>query len=193
MDSDGTIQKKEIRRRGRLARRELESRETRSRQIAQRIASLQAYQDANAVCCYVHSQFEVQTLDIIRDRLRNNQATFVPYCDGDQLRLFPLEEIEQLEIGRFGILEPLASLRSEATPVDVNNIAVYLVPGVAFDQKCHRIGQGAGFYDRLLVQLSGKTIIGLAFDCQVFPEITAQQHDIPMDFVVTESRIIWQS
>lgn len=190
MSPEPAASKQEVRRRGRNARRELNDRAERSSRIGGRIHSLDQYQNANSVCCYVHARYEVQTLGLIERRLRQQMPTFVPYCCGDQLRLFRLQEIGQLEIGRFGILEPLDSLRSDRAEVDVNGIELFLVPGVAFDLKCRRIGQGAGFYDRLLARCKDKTLVGLAFDCQVFSEITTEQHDISMDIIVTESRVI---
>jgi 5-formyltetrahydrofolate cyclo-ligase len=68
---------------------------------------------------------------------------------------------------------------------------IMLVPLAAFDGFGHRIGYGAGFYDRVIANLRKKGLspwlIGIAFDCQEVPSVPAEQHDIPLDYILTES------
>ena len=58
-----------------------------------------------------------------------------------------------------------------------------IVPGVAFDLRNNRMGRGRGFYDRFLPQTQAVKV-GVAFECQQFAEIPANQNDIPMDEVI---------
>lgn len=92
---------------------------------------------------------------------------------------------DDLEAGPLGIREP-----AESAPVaDVTEIDAVLVPGAAFDDSCHRLGMGGGFYDRLLPGLHpGAVTIGLAFDEQVVDEVPTEAHDVPLDLVVTPTR-----
>ncbi|MBR0558192.1 5-formyltetrahydrofolate cyclo-ligase [Ciceribacter sp. L1K23] len=66
-----------------------------------------------------------------------------------------------------------------------------LVPLAAFDARGHRIGYGAGYYDRAIARLraSGKEprLIGIAFDCQEVPEVPAEDHDVELEALLTES------
>jgi len=63
------------------------------------------------------------------------------------------------------------------------------VPGAAFDEQGNRIGYGAGFYDKLLPYYKGRTV-ALAFELQIVSDAPADQHDIPMQRIVTEKRVI---
>ena len=68
---------------------------------------------------------------------------------------------------------------------------VMLVPLSAFDSTGHRIGYGAGHYDRAIDRLHQKglnpTLIGIAFDCQEVPSVPAEPHDVRLDAILTES------
>ncbi|MGY6661833.1 MAG: 5-formyltetrahydrofolate cyclo-ligase [Glycocaulis sp.] len=88
-----------------------------------------------------------------------------------------------LESGAFGIDVPGAK-RPVLTPT------LLLVPLVAFDTRCHRIGYGAGFYDRTLEALrtSGPVLaVGLAYEGQRVGKVPAGRHDVALDYVVTEA------
>jgi 5-formyltetrahydrofolate cyclo-ligase len=86
--------------------------------------------------------------------------------------------------GPLGILEP-SPAAAEIVP------GIVLVPLAAFDRAGHRIGYGAGHYDRTLALLhksKGFAAIGLAFAAQQVKTVPALQHDVPLDFVLTETK-----
>lgn len=91
---------------------------------------------------------------------------------------------DELVSGGFGTKAPSAS----APEIDPT---IMLVPLAAFDAKGQRIGYGAGFYDRAIAKLHEKGInprlYGIAFDCQEVPSVPAEKHDIPLDYILTES------
>jgi 5-formyltetrahydrofolate cyclo-ligase len=68
---------------------------------------------------------------------------------------------------------------------------VMLVPLVAFDARGHRIGYGAGYYDRAISKLRAENIeprlIGIAFDCQEVEQVPNEAHDIALAAMLTES------
>ena len=71
--------------------------------------------------------------------------------------------------------------------VSLDQIDIFLVPGLAFDRRGYRLGRGGGFYDRVLSQSCGIKI-GIASSSQVScQDIPVENHDIKMDIVVTES------
>lgn len=117
------------------------------------------------------------------DRLR----VVVPYCDGDQLGLFRLESELELEPGRFGIREPRVELRHEPSKqIRPEEIELYLIPGVAFDVQCRRLGRGGGFFDRLLPKVPRTSVrLGAAFDDQIVLQIPCEDHDCDVDGVLT--------
>lgn len=66
-----------------------------------------------------------------------------------------------------------------------------LVPLSAFDARGHRIGYGAGLYDRAIARLHAKgrepRLIGIAFDCQEVPEVPFEEHDVMLEAILTET------
>lgn len=84
-----------------------------------------------------------------------------------------------LSAGAFGIMEPAGETFS-----DYQSIDLAIVPGMAFDSKCHRLGRGKGYYDRLLAQLPYIYKIGVCFSFQVVEAIPTDATDIPMNEVV---------
>lgn len=68
---------------------------------------------------------------------------------------------------------------------------ILLVPLSAFDRSGHRIGYGAGHYDRAIDRLKEKghapKLIGIAFDCQEVASVPAEPHDVALDAILTES------
>lgn len=140
---------------------------------------------------YVSVRDEVKTIRILEEVLATCGQVVVPYCLTDnELGLFLLSDLRQLERGAFGILEPIAALRAERT-IAAETLDTVVMPGVAFDRRGNRIGYGKGYFDRLLKRLRPDCRkIGLAFDCQVLPEIPTEAHDLPVDYLITETQSI---
>lgn len=184
--------KQSIREKIRSLRIALDNRPERSQRILDRLIALPRYQSAETVLAYVGHRSEVQTLPLIEQRLRDSEPTVVPWCEDGRLRLFRLESLDDLETGRYGISEPRRDLRSETSRmVPLSDIDVILVPGIAFDRSGGRLGQGKGYYDKLLQEARPRaTLIGLAFNCQIVDEVPREAHDVPMDLIVTESSTI---
>jgi 5-formyltetrahydrofolate cyclo-ligase len=92
---------------------------------------------------------------------------------------------DRLMLGPLGILEP-SPAAAEIIP------DIMLVPLAAFDRLGHRIGYGAGHYDYTLAHLrkvKPVTTIGLAFAAQEIKAVPALQHDVALDYVLTETQI----
>jgi 5-formyltetrahydrofolate cyclo-ligase len=115
----------------------------------------------------------------------------VPYCVDDELELFHLEDLDELEVGMYKILEPRCDLRDvETKRVAPDELDLIMVPGVAFDRYGGRTGHGKGYYDKLLQHARRDApLVALAFECQLFDEIPTQSHDVYMDKVITEQAI----
>ena len=96
------------------------------------------------------------------------------------------DRLNDLVIGKYGIAEP--SMDLAAAGRQEYECMLYLVPGVAFDNRCQRLGRGKGFYDRLL--LNAEFSMGIFYECQRFEgEIPSEPHDIKLDMIVTEKQI----
>lgn len=162
-----------------------------SRHICQRFATLPEYARAVTVMGYVHMRNEVRTRSFLPNILAQGKRLVVPYCVADELRLFGLRDMDELALGTFGILEPKPEWQNRVDRrIDVTEVDLIMVPGVAFDHRGGRVGHGKGYYDRLLRQARSDTsLVALAFECQLFPEIPMQPHDVFMDKVVTEAAV----
>ena len=94
-----------------------------------------------------------------------------------------------LVAGHYGILEPRGELAGLRPPYDGDRRMMWLIPGLGFDMKGHRLGRGGGYYDRLLSGATGMKT-GVGYDCQIFDAIPCEPHDIGVDYVVTETRVV---
>ncbi len=183
--------KQTIRRDVLATRRRQHSKDEFSRIICGKLAALDEYHRAGVVMSYVDVRSEVRTRPFLPEILRRGKTLVVPYCVGPDLGLFRLENMDELAPGYFGLLEPLPDLRLRADKrIDPAQLDLVMVPGVAFDPHGGRIGHGKGYYDRLLPSLRPDAcLVGLAFQCQIVPEVPMQPYDVAMDLVITEIAI----
>lgn len=162
--------------------------------ICARFMQLPAYRDAKTVLWYVDAGSEVRTRHSLPEALDRGPRVVVPWCivESHQLGLFWLEDMAELVEGAYKILEPREDLRRlPRKVVRPEELDLVMVPGTAFDPVGGRMGQGKGYYDRLLAQVRRDApLVALAFDCQIFEEIPVAPHDVPMDAVLTETRHI---
>jgi len=165
-----------------------------SLQICDRFMALPEYQSARTVMWYVDAASEVRTRHTLPKALTHGKQVVVPWCvvETNELELFLLEEMSELVEGAYKILEPRSELRSlPAKRVTPNELDLVMVPGTAFDLHGGRMGQGKGYYDRLLAHARADApLVAIAYDCQIFDEIPVAPHDVFMDKVITEQRII---
>lgn len=165
-----------------------------SRRICETFMSLPAYRAADTVMWYVDAGSEVRTRHTLPDALRHGKRVVVPWClvETNELELFLLENMSELVEGAYKILEPRDDLRRQpGKVVRPEELDLVMVPGTAFDPRGGRMGQGKGYYDRLLARARPDApLAALAFDCQIFDEIPVAPHDVFMDHVITETRVI---
>ena len=180
--------KSEIRARALRRRRDLADKDRRSRAICERFQNLQAFRDCGTLLVYMHLPNEVGTDELVKCLLESRKKLVVPYCRGDDLGLFLLSRLDDLSIGTFGILEPLGKLRSDVErQVEPTQLDLLAIPGIAFDRHGGRVGHGRGYFDRLLKQIRPDAVtVGLAFECQLFDRVPMEDHDVPLDGIVTE-------
>lgn len=120
-----------------------------------------------------------------------------PRVENETLKFYKVNSRADLVANKWQILEPDPA---RATLVSISEISGLLIPGLAFDETCNRLGRGRGFYDRALEEIfnhhqSSKTVnpqkIGIALERQVSKtNLPADPHDIVMDVVITEGRTL---
>jgi 5-formyltetrahydrofolate cyclo-ligase len=162
-----------------------------SAQILQRFVELPEYAAAGTVMYYVDVRDEVRTRHGLPAALESGKRIVIPFCVDGELELFHLEAMDELSVGMYKILEPRAELRDVAAKrLQPQELDLIMVPGVAFDRQGGRTGHGKGYYDKLLQHARRDCpVVALAFECQMFPEIPVQEHDIYMDKVLTEKAV----
>jgi len=180
-----------LRAQAQAARRALADKDDLSRLIWERFFSLPDYLSARTVMAYLNLPSEVRTQPYVWAVQEQGRQVVVPYCEGDELGLFRLDSMHELAAGTLGILEPRIELRARAERrVEVAQLDLILVPGVAFDRRGGRLGHGKGYYDRLLRRARRDTpLVGLAFECQLVPAVPMLPHDVPVDKLVTEEAV----
>jgi len=156
-----------------------------SHKIQNNLFSLKQFKKSKTIMFFVSINSEVNTHFIIKDALKSKIAV-VPKVVHHEIEPSLIIDFDNLvPSGKFGILEPI-----EAMKTAYKNIDLVLVPGIVFDKEGHRIGYGFGYYDKFLKKVPKAIKIGLAFDFQVIDKIPREMHDVPVDVIVTEERII---
>lgn len=185
------IDKQALREQAHANRRAQPNKEELSGRICEQFLALPEYQAARTVMFYVDVRTEVRTREFLPAALTYGKRLIVPYCVEGELELFHLEDMEELTVGMYRILEPKPELRGlPEKSVDVAEVDLIMVPGVAFDRRGARMGHGKGYYDKLLEHARPDTpLVALAFECQLFDEIPTAAHDVFMDKIITEERI----
>ncbi|UUO05804.1 5-formyltetrahydrofolate cyclo-ligase [Blastopirellula sp. J2-11] len=188
---DASQQKQILRQNNLAARDQLGDRSERSVRIHSRASAWLAQQSAATLLCYVSARCEVDTRPLLQQLLFEERRVVIPYCiDDRRLGLFLLSDLSELAPGRFGILEPRSELKNAKT-ISPAEIDLAILPGVAFDLHGNRLGYGKGYFDRLLSKMRPQSVkIALAFECQIVANIPAEAHDLPIDYLVTEDRLI---
>ena len=164
-----------------------------SLRICARVARLPSFAAARVVLVTLPFGSEWDTRPLARAALASGKTLVVPRVNG-ATRMLELHSINDLAgdvtPGYRDIPEPLSTMPR----VDAATIDWVLVPGVAFSAECRRLGYGGGYYDRLMSALdpAAPRIAG-AFDAQIATWIPAGSHDLSVDMIVTESRILTAS
>jgi len=184
--------KQELRALALLKRRSMDPEELAelSSRVAANLRSLKEYKAATLVISYCAKDDEVQTRPIIERALEEGKRVAVIVTDvrTKTLSFSELESFEDdLAPGTFGILEPKPG---KVRPVPFSQADVVLVPLVAWDEKGRRLGYGAGYFDRALAGASRTTKVGLALESQRLARIPESKHDVPLDVIVTERRVV---
>jgi len=162
-------------------------------EITKKIISLEPFINAKSIMCYMDFKNEVMTQYIIQHCFNKGKRVILPCVDKiDGVKMIVPYEIMNVQrdviSGTFGVLEPKKDVAKIFKPEEIDLV---IVPGVAFDIHKNRIGFGAGFYDRFLQSLNPECLkVGIAFEFQIFDTVPVEEHDIALDFVITEERII---
>jgi 5-formyltetrahydrofolate cyclo-ligase len=157
---------------------------------------LPEYQGACTVLWYLDCRSELRTKQALPAALVSGKRIVVPYCTVDddganKLGLWLLQSMEELVVGKWKILEPPRERWGEAgKEIPPDELDAVIVPGVAFSRGGARMGNGQGYYDRLLQRVRPECwLIGLCYESQLFEDLPVAPHDVFMDRIVTERAV----
>ena len=190
---DSIQKKQELRARVRNMRKNIDAGERKAAQdaLTNRLLNLPAVKHAKTIGVYKAYGSEA-SLDDLVDALRASEASpkvAYPLVVGESAMVF-------VRVDADDDLTPFANPKAIVTDYDqdrvipAQNLDLVLVPGVAFDAKCHRLGQGGSYYDRYLPLLRPDCLtVGIAFDEQIVDEVPTEGYDYDVDYVVTPTQI----
>lgn len=182
--------KKELRRTIGAVRRALpaDARMVRNLAITEATMALPCLASGKTVAAYSAVRGEVDPRRIVERCWELGHTVVLPRVDrsAGTLGWYVHSKDQPLREGEFGIGEPALG----APEVNASDIDVVLVPAIAYDVHGHRLGQGMGFYDRALPKLVKAVRIGLAFDFQLVAELPHDEHDQPVDYVVSDRHVL---
>ncbi len=142
----------------------------------------------NAVNAFISDGTEPNIIDTLNWLLNAGKRIYLPRfnkqeesCQYELVEVFNLNS--DLQLGKYGILEPKLHLKSANIRDFKYNI--WLIPGVVFDNKRNRLGRGKGIYDRLLKNTEGLTV-GVFYKCQETDCVPVEEHDYKLNKIITE-------
>ncbi len=136
------------------------------------------YIEAQSIGIYVSFKNEVETYLYLQSFLDEKEVAITKITDLGQMEYVWINQLEDLEDGKYGIKEPKGN-----TFIDPSELDLLIIPLVAFDNKNNRIGYGGGYYDRYLQRYKGNTI-GLGYSFQKVDIIPIDIYDKPLDNII---------
>ena len=143
----------------------------------------------DSICVYIDFNNEVATKNIINYAIKNNIKVSIPYIvEEHKMKLKYIKDYEK-DINRntkFGNGEPFDYCKDSS----IKEISMFIIPALAFDEYCNRLGFGKGYYDNIL-KLNKKALrIGLAYDYQILPNLPKNNDDEILDIIISENKVI---
>jgi 5-formyltetrahydrofolate cyclo-ligase len=157
-----------------------------SKEITKNLLRLRRFRNAQRIVLYFPIKNEVETEGIFRKAQELHKEIYFPCIEDSLLEFRKVSDLNELEPGSFGILEP----SRDSARVNIMEIDLVIIPGIAFDRFGRRLGYGGGYYDRVLFKIDKKRRIGLAYNFQVLDSIPIEVGDEEVGLVITESGVI---
>ncbi len=181
--------KAELRSRLQKLKAELPSRAAIDEAIIKNLIALPEYCEAGEILTYISRADEVSTVAIINHALRSGKRVFAPAVKEDEMEFYSMPSIEELAIGKFGILEPDTN---EAGKIAETKHALCITPAIACDRRFFRLGFGGGYYDKFLAN-NDVISCGLCYEMLLYDELPAESHDERLKLIVTEKAVYRRS
>ena len=149
--------------------------------LARQLYGHPAYKEAKSIFGYLSYNQEVRTMPMLEQAQKDGKRVAVPKVLGDDMIFIWLDDLSRVELGYCGIPEPI-----DNGPEAVDETALVMMPGLAFDPTGRRCGYGGGFYDRYLEQHPHHPTIAMCYGFQMFDALETDPHDIPVNYVLSQ-------
>lgn len=155
--------------------------------VCKTLAERQEFINADTVLFYYPVKNEISPLLIFDLCLKMGKTVAFPVCQAHNSTLVfkKVSSLDDLSKSTFDLLEP----NKNCEIITPSQNTVCIVPAIAFSRDGHRIGYGKGYYDRFLANFSG-TSIGLSYSALVCNNFSQNDHDIPVDMIITEREVL---
>lgn len=181
--------KKILRSQLRAALRELtqEERDWSDRELCQQFLSHPTLEKAQTILLYYGVGTEIRTDAILEALLQQGKTVCMPRCMSDtEMKAYVITGMEDMEPDRYNIPAP----KLTCSVVESKDIDLILTPGLSFDSRGGRLGQGAGYYDRYLEDYEGVTV-GLCREDFFQINLPKEPLDMWVKYVITEEGQVW--
>ena len=149
--------------------------------LARQLYEHPAYKEAKSIFGYLSYNQEVRTMPMLEQAQKDGKRVAVPKVIGDTMIFIWLDDLSRIELGYCNIPEPI-----DNGPEAIDETALVMMPGLAFDPTGRRCGYGGGFYDRYLEQHPHHPTIAMCYGFQMFDHLDTDPHDIPVNDVLSQ-------
>jgi 5-formyltetrahydrofolate cyclo-ligase len=188
MNKKEELRKKYLNKRSQISKNKISSW---SKKIKSKFLNLSQLENAKKVMAYASMRQEIETFELLEDLLEQEYLLYLPYTCQDivDLGTARIKDLaKDLKDGIFGVQEPVTKIRDGKVPGDLD---IIIVPGACFTSEGYRIGYGGGYYDSFLSKHANRALkVGFCYDCFIVDSIPVEAHDVPVDLIITEKRII---
>lgn len=150
---------------------------------------LQVWQEADKVAITMPLALEFNLEPLIEAAKQEQKQLFLPVMQEDKsLTFVRWDQATIFQEAAFGIKQPIEPQKSKA--IELNDLDLIIVPGLAYSKDGARIGFGGGYYDRTLASYNGFTL-SLAYSCQIFPKTLwlIEETDRPIDMIISNKGV----
>ena len=157
-----------------------------SEAICRHVLAREEYKVAKVVFAFAGTEKEIDTTLLLREAFADGKTLVLPRCAAEHaLDLCVVQSMDDLVPGMYGILEPKADC-ALVTPEDID---FAVVPCLSFDRKGRRLGQGGGYYDRLLPRLACPTCL-ICREKLMSEAVPTEEHDRRCTLYITERGVM---
>ena len=171
--------KDEYRKRYLEIRKNIIDRDLKNNIIYNKVINNKKVNDAKLLLIYVSTEYEVDTLNIIKYYL-DKKLVAVPKIENGIMNFYYIDSLNDLQLGCFNILEPVTNKKV----INFNN-AVSITPGICFSCDLNRIGYGKGYYDKFYSQYVNIYKIGICYQECLINNIPTDEYDIKVNEIIT--------